>query len=155
ETVADVYYRGTPHAQAPKLEPDTHGLIWMPAIVHFRVCPCRPRAGGAFGCNPATDFSRLHPGEIAALPLEAEARVVPRCDTGPHDKSRHSALHGDSYGRSHPNRGCRSHADRDQPEYCHRSLCSSDRRDCKEREHVSTHEPSSRLRSTHLSKRSR
>ena len=30
ETVADVYYRGTPHAQAPKLEPDTHGLIWMP-----------------------------------------------------------------------------------------------------------------------------
>ena len=30
ETVADVFYRGAPHAQAPKLEPDMHGLIWMP-----------------------------------------------------------------------------------------------------------------------------
>ena len=30
ETVADVFYRGAPHAQAPKLEPDLHGLIWMP-----------------------------------------------------------------------------------------------------------------------------
>jgi pimeloyl-ACP methyl ester carboxylesterase len=30
ETVADVFYRGAPHAQAPKLQPDTHGLIWMP-----------------------------------------------------------------------------------------------------------------------------
>jgi len=30
ETVADVFYRGAPHAQAPKLEPDKHGLIWMP-----------------------------------------------------------------------------------------------------------------------------
>ncbi len=30
ETVADVFYRGTPHAQAPKLAPDGHGLIWLP-----------------------------------------------------------------------------------------------------------------------------
>jgi pimeloyl-ACP methyl ester carboxylesterase len=30
ETVADVFYRGAPHAQAPKLAPDMHGLIWMP-----------------------------------------------------------------------------------------------------------------------------
>ena len=27
ETVADVFYRGEPHPQAPKLAPDTHGLI--------------------------------------------------------------------------------------------------------------------------------
>ncbi len=26
ETVADVFYRGTPHPQAPKLAPDAHGL---------------------------------------------------------------------------------------------------------------------------------
>jgi pimeloyl-ACP methyl ester carboxylesterase len=30
ETVADVFYRAKPHPEAPKLEPDAHGLIWMP-----------------------------------------------------------------------------------------------------------------------------
>jgi pimeloyl-ACP methyl ester carboxylesterase len=30
ETVADVFYRETPHAQAPKLAPDDAGFIWMP-----------------------------------------------------------------------------------------------------------------------------
>ena len=31
ETVADVFYRDTPHPQAPKLAADGHGLIWLPA----------------------------------------------------------------------------------------------------------------------------
>jgi pimeloyl-ACP methyl ester carboxylesterase len=31
ETVAEVFYRAAPHPEAPKLEPDAHGLIWMPA----------------------------------------------------------------------------------------------------------------------------
>ncbi|HUA86785.1 MAG TPA: alpha/beta hydrolase [Bryobacteraceae bacterium] len=30
ETVADVFYRAEPHREAPKLEPDAHGWIWMP-----------------------------------------------------------------------------------------------------------------------------
>jgi pimeloyl-ACP methyl ester carboxylesterase len=30
ETVADVFYRATPHPEAPKLQPDAHGFIWMP-----------------------------------------------------------------------------------------------------------------------------
>ena len=30
ETVADVFYRAKPHPQAPKLQPDAHGFIWMP-----------------------------------------------------------------------------------------------------------------------------
>src|SRR5215470_9183229 len=29
ETVADVFYRDTPHPEAPKLVPDSHGFIWM------------------------------------------------------------------------------------------------------------------------------
>jgi pimeloyl-ACP methyl ester carboxylesterase len=33
ETVADVFYRGTPHPQAPKLAPDAHGLIYLPEAV--------------------------------------------------------------------------------------------------------------------------
>jgi pimeloyl-ACP methyl ester carboxylesterase len=31
ETVADVFYREKPHADAPQLSPDDHGFIWMPA----------------------------------------------------------------------------------------------------------------------------
>jgi pimeloyl-ACP methyl ester carboxylesterase len=31
ETVAAVFYRATPHPQAPKLAPDSHGLIWLPS----------------------------------------------------------------------------------------------------------------------------
>ena len=30
ETVADVFSRGKPHPQAPKLTPDAHGLIYLP-----------------------------------------------------------------------------------------------------------------------------
>jgi hypothetical protein len=30
ETVADVFYRGAAHPQAPKLAPDAHGWIWLP-----------------------------------------------------------------------------------------------------------------------------
>jgi pimeloyl-ACP methyl ester carboxylesterase len=30
ETVADVFYRAKPHPQAPHLDPDAHGFIWMP-----------------------------------------------------------------------------------------------------------------------------
>jgi pimeloyl-ACP methyl ester carboxylesterase len=30
ETVADAFYRTTPHPQAPKLAPDAHGLIYLP-----------------------------------------------------------------------------------------------------------------------------
>jgi pimeloyl-ACP methyl ester carboxylesterase len=30
ETVAQVFYREEPHQQAPHLQPDAHGLIWMP-----------------------------------------------------------------------------------------------------------------------------
>jgi pimeloyl-ACP methyl ester carboxylesterase len=30
ETVADMFYRAQPHAQAPKLAPDSHGWVWLP-----------------------------------------------------------------------------------------------------------------------------
>jgi pimeloyl-ACP methyl ester carboxylesterase len=30
ETVADMFYRGASHPEAPQLAPDAHGLIWMP-----------------------------------------------------------------------------------------------------------------------------
>jgi pimeloyl-ACP methyl ester carboxylesterase len=30
ETTGDVFYRGQPHPKAPKLEPDSHELVWLP-----------------------------------------------------------------------------------------------------------------------------
>jgi pimeloyl-ACP methyl ester carboxylesterase len=30
ETVADVFHRARPHPEAPNLQPDVHGVIWMP-----------------------------------------------------------------------------------------------------------------------------
>jgi pimeloyl-ACP methyl ester carboxylesterase len=30
ETVADVFYHAAPHPKAPRMAPDSHGLIWMP-----------------------------------------------------------------------------------------------------------------------------
>ena len=30
ETVAEVFYRETPHPKAPQLAPDSHGFLWMP-----------------------------------------------------------------------------------------------------------------------------
>jgi pimeloyl-ACP methyl ester carboxylesterase len=30
QTVGDVFYRGQPHPMAPRLEPDEHGLVWLP-----------------------------------------------------------------------------------------------------------------------------
>ena len=30
ETVAEVFYRAAPHPEAPHLQPDEHGVIWMP-----------------------------------------------------------------------------------------------------------------------------
>ncbi len=30
ETVADVFYRAKPHPEAPAMQPDAHGLVWMP-----------------------------------------------------------------------------------------------------------------------------
>lgn len=44
ETVADVFHRAKPHPQAPQLEPDSHGFIWMPqggfarAVAHQASC---------------------------------------------------------------------------------------------------------------------
>lgn len=44
ETVADVFYRAEPHPQAPKLAPDSHGLIYLPeAAFASAFAPNAPR----------------------------------------------------------------------------------------------------------------
>jgi pimeloyl-ACP methyl ester carboxylesterase len=65
ETVADVFYRGEPHSQAPKLAPDDHGLIYMPDAAF----------GTAFAQNAAAE-------ELAVL-AAVQHPISPACITVP------------------------------------------------------------------------
>jgi pimeloyl-ACP methyl ester carboxylesterase len=49
ESVAEVFYRETPHPQAPHLAPDAHGFIWMP----------EESFGVAFSQNASTEQAAL------------------------------------------------------------------------------------------------
>ena len=63
ETVADVFYRGEPHPQAPKLAPDDHGLIYLPETAF----------GAAFAQNAAAE-------ELALL-AAVQRPISPACIT--------------------------------------------------------------------------
>ena len=63
ETVADVFSRGTPHPQAPKLTPDGHGWIYLPEA--------------AFAAAFAQNASK---GELAVL-AAAQRPIPPACIT--------------------------------------------------------------------------
>jgi pimeloyl-ACP methyl ester carboxylesterase len=68
ETVAEVFYRGTPHPQAPKLAPDSHGLIYLPENAF----------GAAFAQNAAAD-------ELAVLSA-VQRPISPACITVPMER---------------------------------------------------------------------
>jgi len=65
ETVADVFYRTEPHPQAPKLAPDSHGLIYLPKA--------------AF----AAAFAPNAPAEQQALLAAVQRPLSPACITVP------------------------------------------------------------------------
>jgi pimeloyl-ACP methyl ester carboxylesterase len=68
ETVADVFYRGTPHPQAPKLAPDKHGLIYLPESAF----------AAAFAQNASAE-------ELAVL-AAVQRPIAPACITVPVDR---------------------------------------------------------------------
>jgi pimeloyl-ACP methyl ester carboxylesterase len=65
ETVADVFYRSEPHPQAPKLAPDSHGLIYLPR--------------DAF----ATAFAQQAQADELAVLAAAQRPISPACITVP------------------------------------------------------------------------
>ena len=65
ETIADVFYRGEPHAQAPKLAPDDHGLIYLPEAAF----------GAAFAPNATAE-------DLAVL-AAVQRPISPACITVP------------------------------------------------------------------------
>src|SRR5271167_3376072 len=63
ETVADAFYRGEPHPQAPKLAPDAHGWIYLPEAAF----------AAAFAQNASTE-------ELAVL-AAVQRPISPACIT--------------------------------------------------------------------------
>lgn len=65
ENVGDVFYRGQPHPKAPKVEPDSHGLAWLP--------------GSAFADAFAQNASSEEQAILAAVqrPIAAPCITVP------------------------------------------------------------------------------
>ena len=61
EKVADVFYRLPPHAQAPKLAPDSNGLIWLPESA-FALLRDRKVDALAFPRDQLIAFAELLPG---------------------------------------------------------------------------------------------
>lgn len=70
ETVADVFYRAAPHPRAPKLAPDSHGLIYLP----------RPAFAEAFAPNASAEQQAL----LAAV----QRPIAPACITVPMNRPR-------------------------------------------------------------------
>jgi pimeloyl-ACP methyl ester carboxylesterase len=96
EKVADVFYRLEPHPQAPKLAPDSNGLIWLPE--------------GAFETAFAQNASAEDRAVLAAVqrPISLGCITVPvgrplwkdipswfsGCRKRPDDRARNAPVHG-------------------------------------------------------------
>ena len=70
ETVADVFYRAAPHRRAPKLAPDSHGLIYLP----------EPAFAEAFAPNTTAEQQAL----LAAV----QRPIAPACISVPMNRPR-------------------------------------------------------------------
>jgi pimeloyl-ACP methyl ester carboxylesterase len=68
ETVADVFYREPPDAQAPQLSPDAHGYIWMPAVGYER----------AFGQDASAEVKALLMATQRPLNIKCIQEKAPR-----------------------------------------------------------------------------
>lgn len=74
ETVADVFYRAPPHPRAPKLAPDSHGLIYLPQA--------------AFATAFAPNASAAEQALLAAV----QRPISPACITVPMSRPRWQEL---------------------------------------------------------------
>ena len=99
EKVADVFYRLPPHPQAPKLAPDSNGLIWLPE--------------GAFATAFAQNASADDQAVLAAVqrPISLNCITVPAgrplwkdvpswflvAEARSDDRARDAALHGGTH----------------------------------------------------------
>ena len=116
EKVADVFYRLKPHPQAPKLAPDSNGLIWLPEVAF----------AAAFAQNASADDRAvlaavqrpislsLHYRPSRAPALEGRSELVSPRRGRPNDRAEDAALHGGTHEGEDEGPCRRSHANRDR-----------------------------------------
>ena len=78
ETVAKVFYRDTPSPEAPKMVPDSHGLVWMPddAFQPGARTEGVARSGKDRGRRATADFGSVHSRAGADAAVEIKTVVV-------------------------------------------------------------------------------
>jgi pimeloyl-ACP methyl ester carboxylesterase len=104
ETVAQVFYREKPHPEAPHLEPDRHGFIWMPEE-GFRNAVAHKASADQKIVSTAVqraDCCEMHSRSDSHTDVEDEADVVLACGRRSHDQSDDAAFHGGTDGRENP-----------------------------------------------------
>ena len=101
ETVADVFYRSKPHPEAPHLEPNAHGFIWMPegGFAHAVAHHASPDQITILEAVQRPIAVKMHSGEGSCAELESEAIVVSGGGRGSHDSAGHTVFHGAADGR--------------------------------------------------------
>ncbi len=100
ETVAKVFYRDTPSPEAPKMVPDSHGLVWMPEDAFRRALAQKasPRSGKDRGLSATADFGSVHSRTSAHATMEIKTVMVLGRRRRSHDQPEDAALHGRSDG---------------------------------------------------------
>ena len=113
ETVSQVFYRGEPHPDAPKLIPDPHGLLWMPEEGFRRAVAHRASADQiSIMAALQRPIALQCIDEASPAPAwKTEAIMVLARRRRPHDQPEDPAFHGRSYGREHPLGACGPYSD--------------------------------------------
>ncbi len=130
EKVADVFYRLEPHPQAPKLAPDSNGLIWLPEGA-FATAFAPNASGGRSSrarCRPAADCARLHHRSRRAPALEGRSELVSGRRRRPNDRAANAAIHGGADEGEDKGACCRSHTERHRTKGCRRHYPRGHRR---------------------------
>ena len=131
ETVADVFTRGTPHPQAPKLAPDAHGLMYLPEAA-FAAAFAQNASKEELAVLAAVQRP-ISPAcitvKVGAAAVEGPAVLVPRRRAGSHDCRGQSPLHGRADEGSDSVASRRSHAAGDRALDRRRHHPRGDRRD--------------------------
>jgi pimeloyl-ACP methyl ester carboxylesterase len=101
-TVADFFYRTKPHPLAPKLAPDSHGLIYLPdeALAAAFAQNASAEELAVFSRGSAATFARLHIGACESSTVERPRILVSHRGAGPHDRPRNAAFYGGADART-------------------------------------------------------
>ena len=104
ETVASLFHRAPAHRLAPTLEPDRHGLIWLPhsAFAAAFAQDATPEQHAMLAAVQRPPLTIVHHHTCPTARLERSPKLVPHRRKRPHDRRRNPALRRHPDERNHP-----------------------------------------------------